>query len=273
MSADSESENANDEVPKQATLVSSEEVTAGEVKRWQFENLEQAELQQSQKIRQEVFEQLRKEVEPEVQEQATLIKRQAFEESQKKGYDEGFKQGVQAGKLEGRHQAEKDAEVILKPQVRALQDLAEFMLTPYQEMSEEVFKQLSLISIAIAEKIVEKELAHHQDWIIDVVHKAVERLPDGNETLEITVNPADKELLDAYVSEHERPWKLIADEQIQTGSCKIKQNASTVVNDWREQLDFLLEESYAVAESLASENSEQTPARSAPAMDNSAASS
>lgn len=253
MSSDNEKP-AEDVEAQTATLVSSDALSGVAVKRWKFENLEKKELRKTQAIRQEVLDQLRKEVEPEVHEQATLIKRKAFDEAQKQGYEEGFKQGVKAGKLEGKHQAEKEADAILKPQVEALQDLAEFMITPYQELSEQIFKQLSQISIAIAEKIVEKELKNHHDWVVKAIHESIEKLPKNNDALEITVNPVDKALLESYVSEHEKPWKLLEDETIESGCCRVSQNASTVVNNWREKLDSILEETYNVAENLASES-------------------
>lgn len=254
MSSDVDTENNTDEIPKQAVLMSSDQVNDTQVTRWQFENLEQKEVQKHQKIRQEVIDQLRKEVAPEVEEQATLIKRQAFEEAQQKGYDEGFKQGVQSGKLEGKHQAEKDASEILQPQVKALQDMAEFMATPYQQISEEVFEQLAQVSLKIAEKIVEKEMSQHHDWVLKAVNKAIERLPKTTETIEINVNPDDLMTLETYGSEHNKAWKLVADESIVSGACRVNLHSSTVVNDWKEQLEYLIEDTFAVAQNLSNEN-------------------
>lgn len=239
----------------QATVVSAETLTVSDVKPWKFENFDQKEVEASQAVRQEVIERLRKEVEPELQEQATIIKRQAFEEAQQQGFDEGFKQGVQAGKLEGRSQAEKDAETILKPQVQALRELSEFMVTPYQALSEQVLKQLTHISLAVAEKLVKVEVDRQKDWVLKAVEKAVETLPRSSSPLEIRVNADDKALLEKYTNEHEKSWILQVDESLERGSCKVHQGSSTVVNDWREQLKQLIDESFNAAETLAEESS------------------
>lgn len=235
----------------QAKVIPSDNFRDPEVKPWLYANLERQEQQAEEKIRDDVLEKLRKEVEPQVREQATLIKRQAFEEAQKQGYDEGFQQGVKAGRLEGKSQAQKEAEERLVPQVKSLQDLAEFMCSPYQRISEQVFAQLAGLSLEIAKKIVQKELDQHHDWVLNAVKKSVEILPNEVEPIEVHLNPADKEIVETYAKDARTNWVLISDERIPSGSCKIKQNASTLVNDWREQLDGLIEDAYAVADKLA----------------------
>lgn len=252
----------------QATVISSDAFNAPEVKAWKFANLEEQAKQEHQKIRDDVLEKLRKEVEPQVREQSILIKRQAFEEAQKKGYEEGFQQGVKAGRLEGKSQAQKEAEERLVPQVKSLQELAEFMVTPYQRITEQVFAQLAALSIEIAKKVVEKEIAQHEDWVLEAVKKSVERLPNEVEPIEVHLNPEDKQIVETYAEDSRTNWVLISDENIPTGSCKVKQNASTLVNDWREQLETLLEETYAIAEKLSepeeTPTSEDAPAKTSP---------
>ncbi|WP_024851357.1 FliH/SctL family protein [Hydrogenovibrio kuenenii] len=239
----------------QATVISSDEFREPDIKAWQYVNLEKQAHQKEQKIRDDVIETLRKEVEPQIREQTTLIKRQAFEEAQKKGYDEGFQQGVKAGRLEGKSSAQKEADERLAPQVKSLQELAEFMVTPYQRISEQVFVQLASLSIEIAQKVVEKELDLHKTWVLEAVKKSVERLPNEVEPIEVHLNPLDKEVVDAYATEKRTNWVLVADDRILPGSCKVKQNASTLVNDWREQLTTIVEQTYAVAEKLSEPSS------------------
>jgi hypothetical protein len=69
--------------------------------------------------------------------------------------------------------------------------------------------------------------------------------------------------VETYAEDSRTNWVLISDENIPTGSCKVKQNASTLVNDWREQLETLLEETYSIAEKLS--EPEETPVSDAAA--------
>lgn len=243
----------------QARVISSDEFKEPDIKTWQYANLEKQAQQKEEKIREDVLERLRKEVEPQVREQATLIKRQAFEEAQKKGYDEGFQQGVKAGRLEGKSQAQKEAEELLAPQVKSLQELAEFMCGPYQRISEEVFAQLASLSIEIAQKVVEKDLSKDKTWVLEAVKQSVERLPNEVEPIEVHLNPADKEVVETYATDTHTNWVLVADDRVLQGSCKVKQNASTLINDWREKLDAIVEQTYAAAEKLAEPEAVQQP--------------
>ncbi|MDX1795872.1 MAG: FliH/SctL family protein [Hydrogenovibrio sp.] len=244
-------ENEEQDLPK-ATLLTADSVPEPTIKAWKFSNLEQDEVRKEEKIRSDVLDQIRKEVAPQIREQTSLIKKQAFEEAQKKGYDEGFQQGIKAGKLEGKSQAAKEAEEVLAPQVKSLQELAEFMCTPYQQVSEQVFSQLTQIAIELARKIVEKNIEKDKKWVLEAVKKSVERLPNEVDAIEVHVHPTDKDVIEKYANKNAAKWILIADENVGSGTCIVKQNASTLVNDWREQLSELIEQAYGVSEKIAS---------------------
>lgn len=236
-----------------AKLLSSGDVSQPSIKPWQLSNLKQEEINQEEKYRSNFIEQLKKEVEPQVQEQTSLIKKNAYEDAYKKGNEEGFKQGLQAGKLEGQKQAEKEAEETLLVQVKSLQELVNFMSIPYQKISEEVFLNLVAIVTEISARIVKKEIAEDPKWILQVLQDALTKLPSETSQTEIYLTPIDLEIIKKYSSSSspiKKNWQLIADQSIVTGSCKIKQNSSTLVDDWQEKLQEIMEQTKVISKSI-----------------------
>lgn len=242
---------------QQARVVPAENVPEPNVKKWQPDNLSQLEEKKEDKVRSDVMAQIRKEVAPQLIEQTSLIKKNAFEEAHKKGYEDGFKQGVKAGKLEGKSQANKEATAALEPQVKSLQDLAEFMCTPYQEISEEVFKNLAHIVIKMADKLVRNNIEQDEEWILEILKVAVAKFPNETETIKISLHPSDMELIKKYATDNSKNWQLIADPSLELGCCSIKQNSSTLTENWQKDLDKMMKDALGLSQNIVSVDSPQ----------------
>ena len=233
-----------------AKLMTSEEVGSPSVKTWTLNNLAQEEIKKEEKVRSGVIEQLRKEVEPQVLQQTSLIKKNAYEEAYKKGNDEGFKQGLQAGKLEGKKQALKDAGEALKPQVKSLQELSEFMCHPYQKISEEVFSNLVKMVIKISEKIIRVEIAKDSDWVFEVLKKAVAKLPSESKPTEIYLNSEDLSVVEAHLDPLKKNWTLFSDDRLSRGTCRVIQDSSSLTDDWELKLETIMADIQLTSQSI-----------------------
>ena len=249
--ASSEASKASEEDLKVETkLLSTEETLNPSIKPWKMSSFKQEKIKKEKKIRSDVIEKLRKEVEPEIKEQTSLIKKNAYDEAFKKGSEEGFKQGLQSGKLEGKKLAEEEASKILQPQVKSLQDLSEFMVQPYQKITEEVFVNLVAITTEIASKIIKKEITESPEWILQVLEEAVAKLPSERVETEIFLNPDDLEVVKKHASSTKNTWKLVPDASLTYGTCKVIQNSSSLVDDWQDKLAELINQSYVTSKSV-----------------------
>ncbi len=219
------------------------------IKTWHLSNLKQNEVDKAEKVRSDVLDKLRKEVEPQVEKQASIIKKNAYEEAYRKGSDEGFKQGLQSGKLEGKKQALKEAEEALLPKVKSLQEITEFMATPYQEISEEVFLNLVKMVTEISSKIIKKEISEDSAWILAVIKESVAKLPSETSSIEIYLNPEDLEIVKEY-AENKTNWILSQDNSLNRGCCRVKQDSSSLVNDWQKKIEILMEQTKAVTQEI-----------------------
>lgn len=236
-----------------ASLMRADEVAEPEIKAFQYMDLEQEEVQKEQKVRADVKEQIRREMEPELVRKATLLKKEVYETSQKEGYEAGYQEGLEKGRKEAYEAAEKEAEAVLSSQVKSVQKLLESMSQPYQDISQNIFESLCHLSIDLASRIVPVEIERHQEWIIDAVQEAVQKLPDDSDPIDVFLHSSDLEVVERYLQTTQNNWRLVADDVLEEGTCRIKQNSSTVMNDWKSRLDELLGDTESLFKKIAKE--------------------
>ncbi|MCD6169371.1 MAG: hypothetical protein J7J76_02320 [Candidatus Latescibacteria bacterium] len=100
------------------------------------------------------------------------------------------------------------------------------------------------LALAVAEKIIDREVAVNKEIILNVVRKAIEHLVDKTNLL-IKVNPEDLKL----VREHRQDWLVLAggsgnlivdaDPSLRRGDCVIETDSGQVNARIEKQLDVL----------------------------------
>lgn len=236
-----------------ASLMRADEVSEPEIKAFQYMDLEREEIRKEQKVRADVKEQIRREMEPELVRKATLLKKEAYEKSQKEGYDSGYQEGLEKGRKEAYEAAEKEADATLSSQVKSIQKLLESMSQPYQDVSQNIFESLCHLSLDLAARIVPVEVQMHKEWVIEAVQEAVQKLPDDSDPIEVFLHSSDLEIVEKYLQSNQNNWHLMADDLLQEGTCRIKQNSSIVMNDWKSRMDELLGDTESLFKKIAKE--------------------
>jgi flagellar biosynthesis/type III secretory pathway protein FliH len=93
--------------------------------------------------------------------------------------------------------------------------------------------ELSQLAIAIARKIINKELSINPNVITDIVAQTIEAAGIQG-ACRIRVNPKDYELLRphwdavALLQQPEQSWELVADERMEVGDCLIETGGGTI---------------------------------------------
>lgn len=231
-------------------LLSADKVLNPDIKPWKLDNLEQERVEKEKKILSSVVQSLTKEAAPEVKKQISLMKKTAYDEA----YAEGFQQGLKSGKLEGERKALEEANEVLGHKVKSLQDLVEFMLQPYQSISEEVFLNLIEIIIEISRRLIKDEIKENTGWILKVLNEVVIKLPSDAKAIKVYLNPDDLVIVEQYASSNGKAWNLINDKSLIKGTCKIKQESSTLINDWQQNLNEMMNSLKSKSQEILSNN-------------------
>ena len=151
--------------------------------------------------------------------------------------EEAHKTGWQAGFAEGRKAAEKEVQDAL---ARA-RDVAESALTARTKFLQEAERDTGRLSVAIARRIMGRELTLDPEAVADVVARVIEE-SDVREGCTIRVHPADHAILEphwealAKLQQPDRTWDLVADKRIERGGCVISVAGGTVDGQLSAQL-------------------------------------
>lgn len=105
-----------------------------------------------------------------------------LEKIKRSSYEEGFR--------EGRHHEQKQISQLINALKRAVMDLE----AKKETMVEQTEKEIAKIVIAVARKIVKKEINQDPDVVVRVAREALERVMDV-QSITVRVNPLDWEKL------------------------------------------------------------------------------
>ncbi|MCB0210004.1 MAG: hypothetical protein KDJ52_11770 [Anaerolineae bacterium] len=143
------------------------------------------------------------------------------EEAQKEGWETGYTQ------------AKQDVEAKLAESLITVRNLAQAAIDAKSQFLKDSEAEIERLTIAIARKIIGKELTVNPKAISDIVVQAIE-VADIQGACSIKVNPHDHEILeplwDAIPSfqSPDNAWQLLADKRVGRGGCMIEVNGGVV---------------------------------------------
>lgn len=251
MSLTTQKEEASQEEVPITRLVRAKDIATPEVHTWQLIDLEQEEKQRELKIRSEVYQQIQRELQPQITRQTAILKREAYEEAKQAGYEDGYQAGFETGQTQGLEKAQLTATEELSPKVASLEGILAALAEPQALIEQAVFQQVADIALMLAERLVNQTIQVHPEKIIDFVKEAVALLPEEEARIDVELHPNDYEIVLYYQQQHSTKWHLIAKESIAVGTCRVKRLNSVVNHDWKKRLDTLLQDSKNLLSSIA----------------------
>lgn len=151
--------------------------------------------------------------------------------------EEARKTGWQVGYEEGRRAAETE----LRDAVQCAGKVAESALGAKKKFLHGIEGEIGRLSVAIARKIMGRELTLDPEAVADVVARVIEE-SDVRQGCTIRVHPADHAILEphwqamAKLQQPDRTWDLVADKRVDRGGCVISVGGGTVDGQLNMQL-------------------------------------
>ncbi len=190
----------------------------------------------------EVLEKMQLAMQPEVEQQAELIKKEAYEKAFQQGYDEGLEKGLNEGKTSGEAEARAQIQTALEPKLEQFDAVLQSLKKPYELIESKLYSELVELAVHVAETVVSKSIAENREWIIESVNKAVAKLPDSESDISVFLNPEDLAFIQISKPNSFEKWKLNENANIPVGSCIVKQDHSSVINDWKARFTEISEQ-------------------------------
>ena len=145
-----------------------------------------------------------------------------LEAIRQEAYNEGFATGEREGFHSTQLKVRQEADAALTAQLGSLERLMGHLLTPIAEQDAQIEKSLVHLVAHMAREVVGRELRLDSSVIATVLREALKRLPMGAENIRIHLNPQDFEQVKALRERHEADWKLLEDEALLPGGCRIE---------------------------------------------------
>ncbi|MEX2334924.1 MAG: flagellar assembly protein FliH [Pseudohongiella sp.] len=151
-------------------------------------------------------------------------RRQGHERGLQQGLEEGRKQGSDKGYREGTQKAEAE----LRQALKTLNGMMTQLSHAINEQDYQLEKALLDLSREIARNVVQRELLIDSSHIMKIVRQALATLPPSRDNVRILINPADQPLVQQAADEGGENWRVVANQHIDRGGCRVETDQSAV---------------------------------------------
>ncbi len=143
-------------------------------------------------------------------------------------YNEGFSTGERDGLRSGQVKAKQEADAALASKVASLEKVMAQLFDPIAEQDQKLEVALVQLVSQMTRQVVQRELTVDSTQIRQVLREALKLLPMGAANVRIHIHPQDFELIKALRDRHEETWRILEDETLQPGGCRVESEQSQI---------------------------------------------
>ena len=139
------------------------------------------------------------------------------EQGKQAGYNTGFTQGLEEGQAQGRAHLEAQLNEMIAP-VSALKQILE------DGHNQHILQQQDLILELVrkvSQQVIRCELTLQPTQILSLVEETLAALPDDAQQVKIHLEPTAVSKLQELAADKIKDWKLVADDTISAGGCRV----------------------------------------------------
>jgi len=151
-----------------------------------------------------------------------------LESIRQEAYNEGFATGEREGFHSTTLKVRQEAEVALAAKIAGLEQLMAHLLEPIAEQDTQIEKSLVDLVQHITKQVIQRELAIDSTQIEHVMREALKLLPLGVGNVRLYINPQDFEQVKALRERHEETWRIVEDEALLPGGCRVETEHSRI---------------------------------------------
>lgn len=143
-------------------------------------------------------------------------------------YNEGFSAGEKDGFHAGQLKARQEAEVALQGRLKQLETLMQQLMAPIAEQDSQLEQGMVTLVNHLCQQVIRREMSIDSSQVRMVLREALKLLPMGASNLRIHINPQDFELVKALRERHEEEWRILEDESLLPGGCRVESEHSRI---------------------------------------------
>jgi flagellar assembly protein FliH len=143
-------------------------------------------------------------------------------------YNEGFAIGEKEGFHSTQLKVRQEAEVALAAKLEGLETVMTHLLEPIADQDAQIEKSLVQLVEHLAREVIQRELKTDSSQIGKVLQDALRLLPMGANNVRILVNSQDFAQVKALRERHEETWRILEDDTLQPGGCRVETEHSRI---------------------------------------------
>lgn len=151
-----------------------------------------------------------------------------LESIRQEAYNEGFATGEKDGFHAGQLKARQEAEAALALRMQRLESLMQNLMEPIAEQDKQLEHGFITLLGHMVQQIVRREMLIDSSQIQQVLRESLKLLPMGAQNVRIHVNPQDFEMIKALRERHEESWRILEDESLLPGGCRVESESSRI---------------------------------------------
>ncbi len=151
-----------------------------------------------------------------------------LEQIREEAYNEGFATGEKDGFHSGQLKGQQEARDKLDARLLELENLMSNLMQPMHNQDAQIEDMLLMLVQQTVRSVIQRELTTDSSQIVHVLRSALKSLPLGAENIRIYLNPADFETVKALRERHEASWRLLEDDQLLPGGCRVETEHSQI---------------------------------------------
>lgn len=145
-----------------------------------------------------------------------------LEALQKEAYEEAFQRGKAEGLAAG--------EQLARDRVQRLDELLCALARPFDELDEQVEKQLVDLAMTVVQQLFRREIRQEPGHVIGVVREAIGLLPLASRNVRLHLHPSDAQLVRDSLApgDGEPAWTVVEDPLLSVGGCTVTTDNSRI---------------------------------------------
>lgn len=167
-----------------------------------------------------------------------------LEQIREEAYNEGFATGEKDGFHAGQLKAQQEAKAVLAKRTGELDALMAQLMAPLKQQDEQIEDMLLVLLEQMLRAVLQREMQSDRDQVVGVLRSALKALPVGAENIRIYLNPLDFDSIKALRERHDESWRLLEDDQLMPGGCRIETEHSQVDATLETRLQQLVAQLY-----------------------------
>lgn len=154
------------------------------------------------------------------------IQKEAYEEAWRVGHADGLRAGEEAA----------------RERVARLDRLLGALARPFDELDEQIEKQLVELAMATTRQLFRREIREEPTHVIGVVRDAIQLLPAASRSVQVHLHPDDASIVREHLApaEGELAWSIVEDPLLTRGGCRVSTENSQVDASAEARLNALI---------------------------------